>query len=61
MERKRILLQGELTSPINPKKCCRFAPRCPYASEECFTQEPIMQEILPGHNVACHKAAQFMK
>lgn len=61
MQRKRVLLQGELTSPINPKKCCRFAPRCPYATEECFTQEPVLREMLPGHEVACHKAEQFMK
>lgn len=61
MQRKRVLLQGELTSPINPKKCCRFAPRCPYATEECFTQEPVLREMIPGHEVACHKAEQFMK
>lgn len=61
MQRKRVLLQGELTSPINPKKCCRFAPRCPYATEECFTQEPVLREMMPGHEVACHKAEQFMK
>lgn len=61
MQRKRVLLQGELTSPINPQKCCRFAPRCPYATEECFTQEPVLREMMPGHEVACHKAEQFMK
>lgn len=61
MQRKRVLLQGELTSPINPKKCCRFAPRCPYATEECFIQEPVLREMMPGHEVACHKAEQFMK
>ena len=61
MQRKRVLLQGELPSPINPKKCCRFAPRCPYATEECFIQEPVLREMMPGHEVACHKAEQFMK
>lgn len=60
VERKRILLQGELTSPINPKPCCRFAPRCPYATEECFASEPELREVLPGHQVACHKAEQFL-
>lgn len=60
IDRKRILLQGELTSPINPKKCCRFAPRCPYASEVCFAQEPELRQIFPGHEVACHKAEQFI-
>lgn len=55
-ESKRILLKGELTSPINPKKCCRFAARCPHATKECFENEPELREILPNHFVACHKA-----
>ena len=54
-ERKnRILLKGELTSPIEPPKACRFAPRCPYAKEKCFSQEPVLEEILPEHFVCCH-------
>lgn len=61
MQRKRVLLEGELTSPINPKECCRFAPRCPYASEECLTRKPVLTEVLPGHKVACHKAQDFIK
>ena len=52
--RERQLLQGELSSPINPKPGCRFAARCPYAKERCFTEEPPLQEELPGHFVACH-------
>lgn len=60
IQQKRVLLKGELTSPINPEKCCRFAPRCPYATEECFAKEPVLQEILPGHEAACHKANQFI-
>lgn len=55
VERKPIMLKGELTSPINPKSCCRFAPRCPYASEECFATEPKLREVSKGHFVACHK------
>lgn len=54
-KRERILLKGELTSPINPKKCCRFAPRCPMATEECFNREPEHREVCPGHFVSCHK------
>ena len=54
VERKKILLKGELTSPINPKKCCRFAPRCPYATEQCFSIEPDYREVRPGHFVKCH-------
>lgn len=54
VKRNKILLKGELTSPINPKLCCRFAPRCPYATEECFASEPEYREITPGHFAACH-------
>ncbi|MGI5971446.1 MAG: ABC transporter ATP-binding protein [Oscillospiraceae bacterium] len=52
--RKRILLNGELSSPINPPKQCRFAPRCIHACEKCFAEEPQLKEIIPGHYVACH-------
>lgn len=55
-QKKRILLKGELSSPINPKKCCRFATRCPYAEEKCFHEEPEFKEICPNHFVACHRA-----
>lgn len=55
VKRNKILLKGELTSPINPKPCCRFAPRCPYATEECFASEPEYREVRPGHFVACHQ------
>ncbi len=51
----RIPLKGELTSPINPKPGCRFAPRCMYAKEECFSVSPDLKEVEPGHFVACHK------
>ena len=49
---KRVLLRGELSSPINPKPGCRFAARCPYATEAC-TQPQSLTEIRPGHHVAC--------
>ncbi len=52
--KKRILLQGELSSPIDPKPCCRFASRCPYAKKECFEQQPELWEVRTGHFVACH-------
>ena len=48
-------LTGELSSPINPKPGCRFAPRCRFASEECFHKQPILKEFVPGHLVACHR------
>ncbi len=59
VEKKRVLLQGELSSPINPKPGCRFAPRCPYAAEECRTRQPAFEEVLPDHFVACHKAREI--
>jgi len=51
--RKRIIMKGEITSPINPPKACRFANRCPYATDRCFNEEPELKEIRPGHFVAC--------
>ena len=53
-KRERILLKGEITSPINPKPGCRFAARCPYATDRCRTEEPRLKEIEPNHFVACH-------
>ena len=57
---ERIILKGELTSPINPKKCCRFAARCPYATDKCLQEEPVLRELKPNHSVACHYAEKFM-
>lgn len=51
---ERIILQGELTSPINPNIQCRFAPRCPISVERCFEEEPNLKLISPNHWVACH-------
>ena len=53
-EKKRIIMQGELTSPVDPKPGCRFASRCPYAKDICHTQMPVYEEIEPEHFVACH-------
>lgn len=55
----RILLRGELTSPINPKEACRFAPRCNYACEKCHCQVPPLEEVEPGHFVACHRVREI--
>ncbi|HPE00179.1 MAG TPA: ATP-binding cassette domain-containing protein [Bacillota bacterium] len=51
---KRIILKGEVTSPINPKPGCRFAGRCKYAQEKCTQVDPQIEEIKPNHFVACH-------
>lgn len=52
---QRIPLKGELTSPINPPKGCRFAKRCPYATAECEGKDIPLRETEPGHFVACCK------
>lgn len=51
---ERILIKGEIPSPINPKDCCRFAERCAYATDRCFSEMPKLREVKPGHKVACH-------
>ena len=61
IKKERMILKGELTSPIDPKPCCRFAARCPYATEECLGKEPELREIRPNHFVACHYAEKFVK
>ena len=52
-KRERILLKGEITSPIEPPKACRFAQRCPYATDRCRNEEPQLKEISKGHFVSC--------
>jgi len=53
-----VPMTGEITSPINPKPGCRFAARCPYASEECKEPQKI-EEILPNHFVSCCKCREI--
>lgn len=55
---KRIVLKGEITSPINPKPGCRFAARCPYATPECSKPQQL-QEVLPNHFVSCHRCKEI--
>lgn len=55
MSSRRIRLDGEVTSPINPKPGCRFAKRCKYAIPRCFEVQPDFKEVAPGHFVACHQ------
>ncbi|WP_291571955.1 ABC transporter ATP-binding protein [Clostridium sp. UBA4548] len=52
--KKRIPLEGEVPSPINPKPGCRFAPRCRYAKPVCSEKSPELKEVEPNHFVACH-------
>ena len=56
--RERIVLQGDVPSPINPPSGCRFHPRCRYATERCRLERPKLAEIEPGRLVACHHPVQ---
>ena len=59
VQRQRTLLKGEISSPIELKPECRFAPRCVHAKEICSREEPPTVEVSPGHMVACHLAGQL--
>lgn len=55
---QRMILKGELVSPINPKPGCRFAARCPYAGEACHAPQKL-EEVMPGHFVSCCKVKEI--
>ena len=57
-QRERILLGGEIPSPINPPAGCRFCTRCKYATEQCSMEEPPLVEVSPNHLVACHRVSR---
>ncbi|PQP35097.1 peptide ABC transporter substrate-binding protein [Desulfobacteraceae bacterium SEEP-SAG9] len=56
LKRERIILKGDVPSPIDPPPGCRFHPRCKYARDICGSSEPAMREFEPGHFTACHFA-----
>ena len=56
--RKPQLIRGEVTNPIDPKPGCRFAPRCPFATEACSREDIPFEEREPGHYVACIRAGE---
>ncbi|MBS6216331.1 MAG: ATP-binding cassette domain-containing protein [Clostridiales bacterium] len=53
-QRQRIVLEGDIPSPMNPPAGCRFHTRCPYATKECSETAPVFREVEPGHWAACH-------
>ena len=56
--RQRVVLQGDVPSPIQPPSGCRFHTRCAQACERCKTEAPAFRQIAPGHFVACHFAQE---
>ena len=58
---KRIVLEGDVPSPINPKPGCRFASRCRYAKDLCFQEDPEIKEVLPNRYVSCHFVKEINK
>lgn len=56
--RKKMIIKGEVTSPINPPEGCRFASRCEYANEECKKPQ-VIEEVIPGHFVSCARVREL--
>ncbi len=54
LKRKKMIVQGDVPSPIRPPPGCHFHTRCPYAEERCRIEVPVVKSVAPGHTVACH-------
>ncbi|TAK11700.1 MAG: dipeptide ABC transporter ATP-binding protein, partial [Anaerolineae bacterium] len=60
LKRDRVILKGDVPSPLNPPSGCSFHPRCPFAEERCAIETPLLRELKPGQTVACHFAEKFV-
>ncbi|MGE5654209.1 MAG: ABC transporter ATP-binding protein [Bacillota bacterium] len=58
--KQRIVLEGEISSPIDPQPGCRFAKRCRFAQPRCREADPELRELVPGRHVACYRAEEFL-
>ena len=58
MRRERVILKGDVPSPLRPPSGCRFHPRCPVAMDQCKVDEPVFKEVSPNHSVACWRVSQ---